>query len=467
MHRALKTVWVIILCVLISYPGYAQRSRVHRHKRTAAHSGRRLSRTPEEARRQVKFRQVHMIHENKNQAERLIKHTEYLKELDNFINKAIKDQVFPGCQIFASVNGTIIYQKSFGHYTYLPSSQNISDSTLFDIASVTKIMATTPSIMKLVELGKISLDSSLNTYIPDLVRGTDKQNLKIKDLLLHQAGLKAWIPFYKATLDSVTQKPRADLYRTVAEPGFNIPVAANLFLKNSYIDTMWRVIVDSPLENKGRYVYSDLDFYFLKRVVEKVSGLRLADFVRTNFYQPLGLVDILFNPWKLNRISDCAPTEYDSYFRYQLLQGYVHDPGAAMLGGVAGHAGLFATAENVAVMLQMLLNGGIYGHHRFLERLTVWNFTVYHSDISRRAYGFDKPVKEDEQSGPASMLCSKSSFGHQGFTGTCAWADPESGIVFVLLSNRVYPSSKNWLINKYNIRTKAQTYIYKALGYGS
>lgn len=425
-----------------------------------------LSTTPDEAKTTVKFRKIYSIQEHKKKSKRLVEHPEYLHALDSALEDAIGKGVFPGCQVFASVNGKVIYQKSFGFYTY-GQSPGVTDSTLYDIASVTKIMATTISVMKLIDLGKLDLDSSLNAYLPELVGGTDKQNLKLRDLLLHQAGLKAWIPFYKKTLDSISGKPRSDLYRSIAEKNFNIPVAAGLFLKNSYIDTIWQEIISSPLENKGRYVYSDLDFYFLQRVVEKVSGEGLSDFVQRNFYHPMGLKNILYDPWKFHRINECAPTEEDHYFRDQLLQGYVHDQGAAMLGGVAGHAGIFATAEDVGTILQMLLNGGIYRHHRYLERETVWDFTEYHSDLSRRGLGFDKPDKEAGQGGPAADICSKSSFGHQGFTGTCAWADPESGIVFVLLSNRVYPTADNWLITKTNIRTIAQSYIYKALGYGS
>lgn len=425
----------------------------------------RLSTTPEEAEVQVKFRKIFPVYENKKRMKKMIEHPEYLHALDSFMERSVQKGAFPGCQVFAAVNGNIIYQKSFGHYTYDSSSPPVTDSTLFDIASVTKIMATTLSVMKLMDLGKIDLDSSLNAYLPELVGGTNKQDLKIRDLLLHQAGLVAWIPFYKKTLDSLTGKPRTDLYRQVAEKDFNIPVAAGLYLRNDYVDTIWKTIINSPLDNLGRYVYSDLDFYFLQKVVEKLSHQGLAEYVSRQFYEPMGLHHILYTPWRYDRVKDCAPTENDTYFRYQLLQGYVHDQGAAMLGGVAGHAGLFATATDIGTVMQMLLNGGIYHHHRFFERTTVLDFTRYHSTLSRRGFGFDKPEKEGK-GGPASDYCSKSAFGHQGFTGTCAWADPESGIVFVMLTNRVYPTADNWLITDMNIRTIAQGYIYRALGYG-
>lgn len=449
-----------IVCLVLLSVGF---TKVYGQSGSAQNS---LSKTPEEAISKVKFRKIFPIQHNEKAAEQLIVRPEYIHSLDSLMKDAIKKGVFPGCQVFASVNGQVVYQKSFGFYTY-DQSPKITDSTLFDIASVTKIMATTISVMKLVDLGKINIDSRLKDYLPDLVTGTDKANLKIRDLLLHQAGLKAWIPFYKKTLDSVTHQPRTDLFRSIAERNYNIPVAAKLYMKNDYLQTVWEEILNSPLENKDRYVYSDLDFYFLQKIVEKVTGERLSDFVQAQFYQPLGLKNILYNPWKAHRINECAPTENDNYFRYQLLQGYVHDQGAAMMGGVAGHAGIFATATDLGTILQMLLNGGIYQHHRYLERQTVWDFTEYHSKLSRRGLGFDKPDKEAGHGGPAADICSKSSFGHQGFTGTCAWADPESGIVFVLLSNRVYPTADNWLITKMNTRTIAQEYIYKALGYGS
>lgn len=245
-----------------------------------------------------------------------------------------------------------------------------------------------------------------------------------------------------------------------------MPVANRLYLKGSYEETVWDEILFSELSNKGRYVYSDLDFYFLEKVVAAITGQSLDVFVSEQFYKPLGLTHTLYNPWKKGWIQRCVPTENDQYFRYGLIQGYVHDPGAAMLGGVAGHAGIFSNVSDLAVLLQMLTNGGSYNGKSYLKQETIKLFTAYHSSISRRAYGFDKPEKEIGDGGPASELCSKSAFGHQGFTGTCAWADPETGITFIFLSNRINPTAENKLINRLDVRTKAQTYIYEALGYG-
>ncbi|WP_118975860.1 serine hydrolase domain-containing protein [Taibaiella koreensis] len=386
-----------------------------------------------------------------------------LQGLDAFINNCISRGAFPGCQIMAVKDGEVVYQKNFGYFTY-DRSQPVTDTTLYDIASVTKVAATTLAIMKLYEEGKINLSTYLKNYLP-FTNGTDKAYLTIKDLLLHQAGLKAFIPFYKTTVDKLTGSPRSDLYSRVAEKQFTIPVAANFYLLNSYRDTIWNEILNSNLDNRGRYVYSDLDFYFLEKVAEAVSGQPIDQYVYEQFYRPLGLKYTMYNPWKKGLKRQCAPTENDQYFRFQLVQGYVHDPGTAMLGGIAGHAGIFSNTRELAVILQMLINGGEYKGRRYLKKETLQTFTGFRSSISRRAYGFDKPEKARGDGGPASDLCSKTTFGHQGFTGTCAWADPENGITFIFLSNRVYPSADNGLINSLKVRFKAQSYIYEALGY--
>lgn len=395
----------------------------------------------------------------------LIKDSNAIITLNTFIVNAIYQRAFPGCQVFASKNGKVIYSKNFGTYNY-DNAYPVTDTTLYDVASCTKIVATTLALMKLYDEGRLSLDSPLVAYIPALVQNTDKANLRISDLMLHQAGLKAWIPFYKATLDTVDKSgPDWSIYRQTGQQNFDIPVAKNLYIKNSYVDTIWKAIIESPLENLGHYVYSDLDFLFLQKVVEAITKMPLQQYVYKNFYAPLGLHHTMFNPWQRGLATQCAPTENDMVFREQVVQGYVHDPGAAMMGGIAGHAGVFSVKTDLAVIMQMLLNGGVYNGTRYFSRGTVQLFTAYHSKLSRRGYCFDKPNKDAGDGGPAANACSKFAFGHQGFTGTCVWADPATGIVFIFLSNRVYPSAENWLINKMSVRTEAQQYIYKALGY--
>lgn len=389
-------------------------------------------------------------------------HPEVIDKLNMFIQRNIVAGAFPGCRILAAKDGKIVYDEAFGYYTY-DKTKRVELNTMYDVASMTKILATNLAVMKLYEQGKIDLNKRLGDYLK-WTKGTDKEFLTVKNLLMHQAGLKSWIPFYKETLDE-NGNLRTDLYRNQSVANFNIPVAKDLYLRNDWADTVWSRILTSPVENIGRYVYSDLDFYFLAAIVEQLTNKQLNEYVEEQFYKPLGLAHIMYNPLKKFKLNDIAPTEKDLVFRHQQIQGYVHDPGAAMFGGVAGHAGIFAQAQDVAVILQMLLNGGFYNGKRIFKKETVMKFTAYNSRISRRGLGFDKPNANNEDAGPTSNACSGYTFGHQGFTGTCAWADPETGIVFVFLSNRVYPSADNNNINRNSVRTIAQDYIYEAFGY--
>jgi len=385
-----------------------------------------------------------------------------LNKATSFINSAITTGAFPGCRVLMAKEGKIFYDKAFGNFTYAPD-QLVNKNTLYDIASVTKVVSTTLAVMHLYEQGRLKLDDTLGSYVP-LTHGYDKAGLKIRDLLLHQAGLKAWIPFYRSFIDS-TGALKADVFSFKNDPAdYRIPVASKLWMRCDYVDSVWNVILASPLENKGRMVYSDLDYYFLEAVVENITGQKLDRYAADTFWHPMGLHNIGYNPLGWAPLSRIAPTEYDNIFRGQLVQGYVHDPGAALFGGVAGHAGVFATAQDVAAIFQMLLDGGHYNGKRFFKKETVDLFTAYGSKISRRGLGFDKPNANNKNAGPTGERCSGYTFGHQGFTGTCAWADPASGTVFVFLSNRVYPNAENNLINKLDVRTKVQDYLLEALG---
>jgi CubicO group peptidase (beta-lactamase class C family) len=322
------------------------------------------------------------------------------------------------------------------------------------------------AVMKLYEQGKINLESSLGNYLPN-TKGTDKEYLKIKDILTHQAGLKSWIPFYKETLDEYGY-PKTSIYNKVATGKFKIKVSDNLFMNSDWVDTMWNRILNSPLENRGKYVYSDLDFIFLQKVVENVSKQPLDNFLYKEFYMPLGMKNTAFNPKTKLPKKEIAPTEVDNYFRHQVVQGYVHDMGAAMFGGVSGHAGIFSTANDIGILFQMLLNGGIYNGKRYFQKSTVELFTSKYSFISRRGLGFDKPETKSGKGNPCCDNASSKTFGHQGFTGTCVWADPESNLIFIFLSNRTYPTAENKLINSsLNVREVAQKYIYNSLGLAS
>ncbi len=384
-----------------------------------------------------------------------------LNKLDMFIQRCIADGVFPGCRIMAAKNGKVFYNRCFGYLTY-DKQQKVDTNTLYDMASCTKILATTLSVMRLYEEGKIDLDKTLADYLPE-AGGTNKAALKVRDILLHQAGLKAFIPFYKDVVDE-DGVPLKKYFRSREKGDFVVPVAKDLYMRNSYRDTIWKKIYASSVDNSGKSVYSDLDYYFLWKIVEKVSGTTIDKYAEQQFYKPLGLNHILYNPLSRFDTLQLAPTEWDVNFRDELVYGYVHDPGAAMMGGVAGHAGIFATAWDVAEIFQMLANKGVYHGTRYFKNSTVELFTGYRSKRNHRGLGFDKPATDEDDGGPAGTRCSGLTFGHTGFTGTCAWADPATGVTFVFLSNRVYPSATNTKIIKQNVRTIAQDYIYESLG---
>jgi beta-glucosidase-like glycosyl hydrolase/CubicO group peptidase (beta-lactamase class C family) len=385
-----------------------------------------------------------------------------MQSLDSIANDAIAKGATPGCVLLIAKNGKIVYHKAYGNYSY-DKSIPVSTETVYDMASVTKVCATTIAIMKLYDEGKISLGKKLGDYLP-WVRNSSKENLFIEDILLHQAGLVAYIPFYKEIIDH-NGLPTGNYYSSFSKDSFNIRVAENFYLRNDWRDTMYARILQSPL-GPTKYVYSDNDFIFLGKIVESITGLTLDEYVRKEFYVPLGLTSAGFRPRERLPLSRIAPTEQEKYFRLQLLHGDVHDPGAAMFGGVSGHAGLFSDAYDIAVIMQMLLNNGSFNGKKYLEPATIQKFTAYHSAYSRRGYGFDKPEK-DNASRPEPYPCisaSEYSFGHTGFTGTFAWADPLYNLNFILLANRVNPEGgDNKKFLNMNIRGKMLETVYKAM----
>lgn len=384
--------------------------------------------------------------------------------IDSIVNDAISRQAFPGCVVMAVHNGGILYYKAFGRYQYGPSPA-VSLESIYDLASVTKISATTIAVMKLYEEGRLNLQKTLGDYLP-WVRGTDKAHLRISDILLHQAGLVPFIPFYKETIDSITGIPKPAFYTDRARAGYNIRVAEGLYLRNDWRDTLHSRILKSPLGPQDKYVYSDNDFIFLGRIVEQLSGMQLNDYVQKNFYSRLGMVTTGFRPLTRFAAAKIVPTEEEKQFRRQLLQGDVHDEGASLFGGVAGHAGLFSNAYDLALLYQMLLNGGELNGRRYLKKETIDYFTAYHSQTSRRGLGFDKPEKDNatRKEPYPSLSASPQTFGHTGFTGTCVWVDPKYDLVYIFLSNRVYPTRDNPKFSQLNVRPKVQEVIYRALG---
>ena len=383
-----------------------------------------------------------------------------LYKIDSIATDAINKQGMPGCVVLALKDGKIAYEKAFGSFTY-DKKTPVTVNTVYDLASVTKVAATTLSIMKLYEEGKLDLKKKLVDYLPE-TKGTNKADLIIEDILLHEAGLVAYIPFYKETLDT-TGKPLPTVFSRTRTDSFNIAVTDNLYMKNAWKDTIYKRILTSTVGPKGKYIYSDNDYIFLGKVVERLTGMPMDKYALQNFYEPMQLQSIGYDPLLRNNLVDIAPTENEKFFRMQLIQGTVHDPGAAMMGGVAGHAGLFSNAYDLAAVMQMLLNGGSFNGHQYFKKQTVDLFTAYQSNNSRRGFGFDKPEKDNaskKEPYPSTQV-SPLTFGHTGFTGTCAWADPATGMVFVYLSNRVYPDVSNTML-KLNVRGKVMDVLYEA-----
>lgn len=384
--------------------------------------------------------------------------TTTLNKIDSIVFDAINDKAMPGCQVFISKNGNVIFNKSYGYQTY-EGNKKITKKSLYDLASLTKILATMPCLMYLDEHGKFSLNEQLSTYLSELSK-TNKSKLSIKDVLAHQAGLKSWIPFYREILDSNW----ADMFlKPTYSNEFSIQISDNLYLHRNYLDTIYSRLDSSEVSFNKEYLYSDLGYYYLKKVIENLLGEPMDEWLLNNVYKPLGTYSLGYLPMKRFNKNDIVPTEYDNEFRQQLVHGYVHDPGAAMLGGVGSHAGLFGNAFDVGVIMQMYLQGGTYGNKKYVDSDVLNNYTKcqFCKNNNRRGAGFDKPQLEEE--GPTCGCVSLDSFGHTGFTGTIAWADPKEQIVYVFLSNRIYPTVENKKLIEKDVRTKIQQTIYNSI----
>ncbi len=384
-----------------------------------------------------------------------------LQKVDSIIMRGITEKAFPGCQVVALKDGKVFYQKSFGSHTYLTNNP-VKNTDLYDIASITKIAATTLSIMKLSDDGLFDVDHRISDLLPYL-KNTNKEHIIGRDLLTHQARFKAWIPYYQITINKGSIDPT--VYQSSISERFPVRVAEDLYIRNNYAYRIIDSIIQSPLREENDYKYSDLGFYLLAEIIEDVSNHALEDFVDDYFYKPLGLKNISYLPRNKFPLTRLIPTEEDKEFRQQLIHGDVHDPGAAMLGGVSGHAGLFSSATDIAVIMQMLLQNGNYGGKEFFKEETIEEFTKCQFPLNenRRGLGFDKPLLEYEEGAAVCFSASPRSFGHSGFTGTYAWADPENGLVYVFLSNRVHPDASNSKIMELNIRTDIHEAFYQAI----
>ena len=388
-----------------------------------------------------------------------------LAQIDNIALESQTYAAAPGCQVLVAKNGTVVFDQSYGYCTY-DQSQPVTSSTLYDLASVTKVAGTLQAVMFLKDQGKLNLENKVAAYLPELAR-TNKREMTIRDVLLHQAGLKPGIPTWERTINSNGLKPT--FYASIRSDDFPNEVAPGEYSTKAADDSVWAWTMRSSLlpKIKGKYPteYSDLSFIVMKRVCEKVLKQPIENFLQDNFYRPLGLGSMTYNPLQRFPKSCIAPTEKDTYYRREQLQGTVHDQTAALVGGVGGHAGLFATANDLAVLMQMNLQNGNYGGAHFFQSPVVSEFARPQTAGSRRGLGWDHgdPSKPE---GPTSHLAPASTFGHTGFTGTCVWMDPDNQILYIFLSNRVYPDAGNNKLRQYNIRTRIQEVIYKSLAAG-
>lgn len=380
-----------------------------------------------------------------------------LSKIDEIALNAIAQKAMPGCQVLVAKDGKVVYQKSFGYHSY-DQLQPVKNSDIYDLASLTKILSTNLGVMKMYDDGDLDLKRKLGHYLPN-TKSSNKKNIVVCDLLTHTAGLVPFIPFWKESL--ISNLADGNNYSTDSSAFYSIKVADKMYLRYDYPERMKEIILNSELKEHGKYVYSDLSFYFLKDIVERNYKTSIDKYSKDNFYAKLGL-KMCYQPLKKYQANIIVPTERDTLFRKQIIDGYVHDPGAAMLGGVAGHAGLFANANEVAVVMQMLLNKGTYGGQEFFKASTVDRFTARYSINSRRGLGFDKPEINSKNS-PTCSAASGLTFGHTGFTGTATWADPETGLVYVFLSNRIHPNADNKKLVEMNVRTEIQQVIYDAM----
>jgi len=413
-----------------------------------------------------------------------------LDKADSIVLDAIQQKVMPGCQILAARNGLVFYHRAFGHHTYARKVP-VKKTDLYDVASITKIASTLPVLMQLTEEGLFNVNDSLKKYIPDLDT-CDKGDLVIQDILTHQARLTPFIPFYYSTIEPLdADEPMISrrlsskfpyklsnhiylnknltyvdsVYAREYSDDFPVQVAEDLYINKSYRDSILLWIVNSELHKKREYLYSDLGYYFFHRIIEDITGVPIEDYISDQLFNPLGAHYTGYMPLQRFSKASIVPTENDLVFRRQLLQGYVHDPGAAMLGGVACHAGIFSNVNDLAKIMQMYLNDGSYAGEQFIDPLIL---DLYKSSPNlrngnRRGLGFDKPEMDYDKEGPTCQCVSASSFGHTGFTGTMAWADPESGIIYIFLSNRIHPDQDNPKMVEMDIRTKIQEVFHTAL----
>ncbi len=389
-----------------------------------------------------------------------------LAKIDTIIYKAIEKEATPGCQVMVARKGVVIFNKNYGHFTYDEKKPvPVTDNTIYDLASLTKVVATMQAIMHLHEQGKIDIDKKAVHYLPDL-KGSNKENMTLKSMLIHQAGLIQDEPFWWRAMEK--KEFRQAYIRTSKSDSFNVEIAENVFALSTIRDSIWHWTKNLKLRAKKNgngeygYLYSDIGFYILKRIAEKYLEEPLNEYLSKNLYKPLGMNAMGYLPLQKYPLTRIAPTEEDKHFRKGTVQGFVHDPDAALAGGVAGHAGVFSTANDVAILAQMHLQNGFYGGRRYYKEGTIPFFTAKRQvEANRRGLGWDKPIKGF--GGPSSGYCSTETYGHTGFTGTSFWIDPKHDLIFIFLTNKSYPFAHNRKLNNENVRNQIHNLVYQAM----
>ena len=391
------------------------------------------------------------------------------KKIDSLVSEGLSGKAFPGCAIFLAKKGKVFFKESYGYQTYSGERPLLQDD-LFDFASLTKIIAPVPALMRLYDQKKLFVNKRMSDYWPDW-KGSNKQGLILADVLSHQAGLKTGIPFWTKTVDA-NGNFKSGYYSKDSTDKYSLRVSKDLYILNSFRDSVYAAIRKSALLKQKRYVYSDIGFIIFPRIIESLVQKDYESYLKDNFYHPLGAYSLTYRPYLYQPIEKIDPTEFDASFRKEQLQGFVHDESAAVLGGISGNAGLFGTINDAAKVMQMYLNYGYYGGDRYLSEATMKEWTRRHFEKldNRRGYGFDKPYPQNNlrkigDAYPAPMS-SDASFGHSGYTGTFAWADPETGILFLFFSNRVYPTRTNNMINHLKLRESIQEMAYEILQKG-
>jgi beta-glucosidase-like glycosyl hydrolase/CubicO group peptidase (beta-lactamase class C family) len=392
------------------------------------------------------------------------------QKIDSLAQLGIENAAFPGCQVLFAKNGKVIFHECYGQHTYFSDAPPVEPDHLYDWASVTKVTGPLPVLMKLVDEKKISLDAPASHYRKDLT-GTNKENLKMREILTHQAGLAAWIPFWQMALDENKELDR-NIFSASPSEKFNIRVSSELYMNEDFTKTIFDTIRNSKLQLQKKYLYSDLGFHLFPGLITEVTRQPYETYLKNHFLRPLGAYTVTYNPYRHFPLDRIIPTETDDFFRKETIRGFVHDEGAALMDGVSGNAGLFGTAGDLAKIFQMYLQKGYYGGRRYLSEETVSEFTriQYPANGNRRGLGFDKPLINNQKNSlknayPA-YSASKNSFGHSGFTGIFVWADPDQQLLYIFLSNRVYPTRENPKLYDLNIRTAMHQVIYDCIKKG-